>query len=158
MGRKRDGERNNCLLYASVFQQYRLACRRQSPLHDIYLKEEMKRILVVQPDYGVSDLLSLVLRQEGYEVQVAHLIEEATSTQSKSRYDLLITDACRQSDPYQFDPAFLAELAPIFTNTPIILCSRYPFIDDLRAGDCNLADVLPMPFNIDDLINKVDVC
>lgn len=115
-----------------------------------------KAILVLDPDQAIADLLALILREEGYEVILAGSLEEASSALSARHFDLIITEALAQRDIFRFDPTFLAELKSLAGDTPIILCSVYPSTDHLCAHEFGLAAVVPKPFDIDRLSEKVN--
>jgi two-component system, NtrC family, response regulator HydG len=51
-----------------------------------------KRILLVEDETGISDFLTIALRGEGYEVDVAATAAEAWACLDAHRYELVITD------------------------------------------------------------------
>lgn len=115
-----------------------------------------KAILVVDTNPALGELLARILKDEGYEVATVQSLPEAVAALSNSRFDLVITEAFGQTDQFEFDPAFLAELRSAANEVPIVLCSTYPSADTLRAGDYQLAEILPKPFTIDGLLRKVN--
>lgn len=114
-----------------------------------------KKILVVDPDPALAALVTRILEEEGYEVTTVESLEEAIALLTRSTFDLIITEAFDQSDQFDFDPSFLAKLKQVAPAPPIILSSTYPSTDLLHAGDFGLAEVVPKPFDLDDLLQKV---
>lgn len=115
-----------------------------------------KTILVVDPDATVGELLASILGEENYRVATAQSLGEAAALLTSSEFDLIITEAFDQHDKFEFDSAFLSELASPTRSTPIVLCSTYASVSTLRSNDLGLADVVAKPFDIDDLLNKVN--
>ncbi|MCL5264725.1 MAG: response regulator [Chloroflexi bacterium] len=115
-----------------------------------------KAILVVDPDRFSLALLTQILELEGYEASAAHSLAEATTLLSNSHFDLFITEALCQSKPLDFDPSFLTKIRALVGDTPVILISTYASSGMVRRGDFGLADVVPKPFDIDDLVRKVN--
>lgn len=115
-----------------------------------------KTILVVDPDPGLHNLLRLILEEEGHKVASAGHPAEAAKSLSNSHFDLVITEAFDQRDDFDFDPAFLARLRLVAGKTPIILFSTYVPDSRVREGQFGLAAVLPKPFDIDDLVCKIN--
>ena len=52
----------------------------------------MKRVLLVENDHQVRDLLSEVIAEAGYQIDTARGCSEARSRLAERRYDLLISD------------------------------------------------------------------
>ncbi len=112
-------------------------------------------ILVVDPDINLSALVADILGEEGYHVSTAQTLDEAIGLLSKSHFDLIITEAFDQPMRFDFDPAFLARIRAVAGATPIALFSTYASTDTLRPGQHGLADIIPKPFDIDDMVKKV---
>src|SRR5712671_6915246 len=55
-----------------------------------------KRILLVEDETGISDFLTIALRGEGYEVDVAATVAEAWAHLDAHRYTLVIADWAAQ--------------------------------------------------------------
>ena len=51
-----------------------------------------KRILLIEDEREVANMLTLALRSSDYEVEYAHTAEQARACLSSGRYDLVITD------------------------------------------------------------------
>lgn len=52
----------------------------------------MTRVLVVDDDEDLADLLSVQLRREGFEVHTAFSVAQAKSLAARLRFDALVTD------------------------------------------------------------------
>lgn len=52
----------------------------------------MRRILVVEDDIELADLIKLIASESGHSVDTAHSGQEALALMAISQYDLLITD------------------------------------------------------------------
>ncbi|HIB55232.1 MAG TPA: response regulator, partial [Nitrospirales bacterium] len=57
-----------------------------------------KRILVVDDEQGMRELLEIILGNEGYDVETAPDIESGRACLEKARYDAVITDLRIGSD------------------------------------------------------------
>lgn len=115
-----------------------------------------KTILVVDPDSSVSALIASILREENYDVTTASSLTEANALLSKSRFDLIITEAFRQASQFDFDPSFLSQILLPTYRAPVLLCSTYASLGNLNFDSSIIADVLAKPFDLDDLLVKVE--
>ena len=114
-----------------------------------------KAILIVDPYEDDRALFALILREEGYEVAAAASREEVAALLAEVQFDLIITEAFEQPDCFRFDPAFLAALRSVADDTPIVLSSICPSAQTLRASRYDLVAVLPKPFTVEELLEKV---
>lgn len=87
----------------------------------------IKRILCAEPYGGTCQLISLLLRREGYEVRSAHSADESLQLAASERFDLyILNDEYLAVDGVELCRR-LRELAPA---TPLLLIS-----EDISAGD-----------------------
>ncbi len=114
-----------------------------------------KSILIVDPDAVLSALLEDILGEEGYRVRSIRSLDEAVALLAEHHFDLVITEAYLQRGRLDFDPAFLPGLKAAAGDTPLVLLSTYTSTSTIHVGDFGLAQVVPKPFDIDDLLNKV---
>lgn len=119
------------------------------------MPERHKSVLVVDPDSPLGEFLALLLRKEGYETTLAQSLDKAITLLSVQAFDLIITEAFKQTNLFHFDPAFLDTFRERAPNIPIILCSVWASTDNLRKGNYGLAEVIPKPFDVDALLKKV---
>ena len=119
------------------------------------MAEATKTILEMDSDQCVGDLLAIIVEAEGYEITAVRSMEEGKALLANSHFDLIITEAFDQKHSFTFDPTFLRELGLLAGPTPIILLSTYVDYDRFDPGDYGLAAVIPKPFDVDDLLQKV---
>lgn len=112
-------------------------------------------ILVVDPDRGIRDLMTVLFTEEGYVVTTAQSLREALRLLSNSNFDLIVTEALGKSRMFFIDPGFISELRSVGGDVPIILVSIYAYEDWPRPVDFGLAAVVPKPFEIDQLLRIV---
>jgi len=106
-----------------------------------------QRILVVDDEAHILQVLSLKLRNAGYEVVTAVDGEEGFELASKQRPDLIITDF---QMPYMTGLELCRALAgnPATSNVPVIMLTARGYAldpEDLAIG--NIKDVLSKPFS-----------
>ena len=81
----------------------------------------MQRILVVEDDFDIQELLENFLQEAGYEVAVANDGVEALSLFAGQRYDLIVLDIMLP----KIDGYGVCELIRKQSDVPIIMLSRY---------------------------------
>ena len=105
------------------------------------------RILVVDDEESIRDLLRLVLTREGYSVVTANGGEEAIEYLEAQRFDLVITDLVM---PRVNGVEVLRAARRIDPNYPVMVITGYPSVETVtelvRLG---AGDYLTKPFNID---------
>lgn len=110
-------------------------------------KSRPARILVVDDEESIRDLLRLVLTGEGYSVVTANDGEEAIEHLEAQRFDLVITDLVM---PRVNGVEVLRAAKRIDSNFPVIVITGYPSVETVtelvRLG---AGDYLTKPFNID---------
>jgi two-component system, NtrC family, response regulator PilR len=111
------------------------------------------RILVVDDERSLRELLAIVLRREGYEVLLAENGHTALAALARGPVDLLISDI-KMPDmsgvdvlkaAKQIDPAMPAVMMTAFASTETA-------VEAMRLGAC---DYLIKPFDVDELKLKV---
>mgnify|MGYP005841631311 CR=1 FL=1 len=112
-------------------------------------------ILLIDPDEAVGASVAGILEGEGYKVTTIRSLPLAVELLSSSRFDLVMTEAFDQRRTFDFDPAYLSALRSAAGRTPIILISTYVSTDTIRAYEYGLADAVPKPFELNDLLEKV---
>ncbi|MCL5960390.1 MAG: response regulator [Chloroflexi bacterium] len=88
-------------------------------------KAKNKKILVVDADKEIGDLVRFVLSEEGYQVFTCRSLSEAARLLSTSHFDVIITEAFAQKDVFKFDPTYLSAFRDVAPTVPIILFSSY---------------------------------
>src|SRR5437867_1478051 len=113
----------------------------------------MQKILIVDDEKSMRDLLTLMLRREGYRVVSAESAEKAGELVEREAYDLVISDI---SMPGVSGIDLLRRARESGLDTPVILItafgSKETAIEALKLG---AFDYFEKPFNIEDAKNRV---
>jgi two-component system OmpR family response regulator len=111
------------------------------------------KILVVDDEQSLAELVSAVLRYEGFDVSTAATGEEAVAAARKERPDLILLDI-QLPDIDGF--AVQSRLSAERSRVPIIfLTARDTAPDKVRGLTLGADDYVTKPFNIDELIARV---
>ncbi len=99
-----------------------------------------KRILLVEDDMGISKILTLKLRTDGFDTTLAKDGIEALAMLKKNRYDLILLDLrMPRMDGFEF----LKEKQDSADKTPVIVCSVLSQDTDIeRARKFGIVDYL----------------
>jgi len=112
-----------------------------------------KRILLVEDETGISDFLTIALRGEGYEVDVAATVAEAWAHLDAHRYALVIAD-WRLPDGDGAQVA--AELRRNGMRTPVLMLTARDTVEERVEGlDLGADDYLIKPFAFPELAARV---
>lgn len=107
-------------------------------------------VLIVEDDRAIREVVSVVLTEEGYQVDNAERPEAALAALRRAAYDLVLTDLFGGSA----DDG-LAALRPIVESAapaPVGVCSGHEITLE-QAHAAGLAFVLPKPFELDELLD-----
>jgi DNA-binding response OmpR family regulator len=127
-------------------------CRRTAPNAARERRAEGRarpvRILLVEDDNDVRLLLTLALRQAGYQVTAAPTADHALKALQAARHDLILTDYCL---PLKDGLQFVAEARAtgLLANAPVIVCTAFP---PTRLPGMA---VLEKPIDLDALVDKI---
>ena len=116
--------------------------------------ENKYRILVVDDEENICEVLQYNLQRAGYEVDTAHSAEEALSIVKTNSYNLLLLDI-------MMGGMSGVELAQVLRqdykkNTPIIFLSALDTEPDILKGfRIGADDYIPKPFSINQVIARV---
>jgi DNA-binding NtrC family response regulator len=112
-----------------------------------------ERLLIVEDDAGVSEVVQLLLTGEGYAVQHAVTVKKALSHLAANPVDLVITDL-KLPDGTGLD--VIASVHGRERTLPIILMTSYSSLESaiaaLRAG---ATDYIVKPFNNEEFLHSV---
>lgn len=112
-----------------------------------------ERILLVDDDPGVSEVIGMLLEREGYAVEVAATARATFERLNASRIDLVVTDL-KLPDGTGLD--VVAGVRARAPRLPIIMITSYSSmesaIEALRAG---ANDYVIKPFNNDDFLKAI---
>ena len=105
------------------------------------------RILVVDDEESIRDLLRLVLTGQGYSVVTANSGEEAIEYLDARRFDLVITDLVM---PGVNGVEVLRAAKRIDPNYPVMVITGYPSVETVtKLVRLGAEDYVTKPFNID---------
>jgi CheY-like chemotaxis protein len=130
-------------------------CRQTT--EDVALPEvwaQRSSVLVVDDDPVVLELVGEILRDEGFQVTTAGNGQEALGRLRAGRPDLILLDLMM---PVENGWEFLEHLRthPVAATVPIVLLSASQKLGE-QAERLHVDDFLPKPFDIDDLLDKVN--
>jgi DNA-binding response OmpR family regulator len=109
----------------------------------------MNRILVIDDELGISDLICEALKRSGYMVETAFNGRQGVKRFNDTAYDLVVTDMCMPDlDGNGIIRHIRNSSRPL---TPVIGISGTPWL--LQGADCDVA--LPKPFPLRTLIESV---
>ena len=113
----------------------------------------MQRILVVEDDFDIQELLQNFLQEAGYEVAVANDGVEALSLFAGERYDLIVLDIMLP----QIDGYGVCELIRKQSDVPIIMLTALSGEEDQIKGlDLQVDDYITKPFEMMELLARVE--
>ena len=118
------------------------------------MEENMKRILVVDDEQDLCEILKFNLETEGYEVETANSAEEALEMDIAS-FDLLLLDVMR-GGMSGFQLAKQLKDNPMTANVPIIfLTARDTENDTVTGFNIGADDYISKPFSIREVMVRV---
>ncbi len=113
------------------------------------------RILVVDDENSITDLLSMALRYEGLEVEVAHLGRQALDAITTFRPHLLVLDVMLP-DLNGFEVLQRIGRDRVGGRLPVLFLTARDTLDDkLRGFTLGGDDYMTKPFSIEELIVRV---
>ena len=112
----------------------------------------MQKILVVEDDFDIQELLHSFLQEAGYEVDVANDGVEAIDIFSNSQFDLILLDIMLP----KIDGFTLCELIRKQSQVPIIMLTALNGEEEQIKGlDLQVDDYTTKPFSMPVLIRKI---
>ncbi|MBU0762337.1 MAG: response regulator, partial [Candidatus Altiarchaeota archaeon] len=114
-----------------------------------------KKILVVDDEPDMVDILKLILTQSGYEVDAVYNGKECLTTAAKTSYDLIILDI-RMPEMDGWTTLKKLKEAKITNNTPVLILTveKGPGVEIFGLQDV-VADYLTKPFEREKLVKRV---
>jgi DNA-binding NtrC family response regulator len=113
-----------------------------------------QRVLVIDDDPGLAEVLELLLSREGYEALHASTVKEGLERAAGSAPDVVVTDL-KLPDGTGLD--VIGRLRASHPELPLIMITSYSSLDSaigaLRLG---AVDYLIKPFENDDLLQAVE--
>jgi DNA-binding response OmpR family regulator len=115
---------------------------------------EQSRILVVDDEESLCEILKFNLTQAGYYVDTANSAEEAL-TMNIASYDLLLLDVM-MGEISGFQLASILKKSRTTSNIPIIFCTAKDTENDILKGlDIGADDYVSKPFSVKEVVARV---
>ena len=113
----------------------------------------MFKILVVDDEQNIRNLLKLRLSAEGYEIITASNGKSALDAFNKEVFDLLIVDVMMpEMDGYEL----VYKVREINQNIPVIMVTAKSHINDKKAGfNVGIDDYMTKPIEFDELLLRI---
>jgi len=115
---------------------------------------DVKKVLVVDDDIGIRDIIKLILDDEGYEVNELDNGHQVDSTIACWVPDVILLDVML-GDMDGRDICRHLKSEKNTASIPIIIISATHSRYTLPQKNCAANDYLEKPFDIDDLVRKV---
>lgn len=113
------------------------------------------RLLVVEHDAGIQDLLAAFLTSEGYSVSLATTPDEARTLLREQCFHLILTDLFSTSPRDRF--CAVEQLRASAHHTPIGVITGWNVEDD-EIAEHDFAFLLRKPFDVEDLVDSITAC
>lgn len=114
----------------------------------------MAKIFVIDDDKDLLQVLKSLLNPRGFDVSIFMNWEIAYKIMKLFEPQLILLDVFLKGiDGLEVCQRLKA--SPFTRHIPIILCSGYPRIAESGIRDYGAADFIAKPFELDDLINKM---
>lgn len=114
----------------------------------------MKKILVVDDDKDILNILNLVLQMNGFEVMVTAKGEEALSRSVNFSPELVLLDVFLSGSDGR-DICNSLKRNPKTKNIPVVMFSAHSSMQEVLKV-CDADDFISKPFNITELIRKIN--
>lgn len=118
-------------------------------------KIKMKRILVVDDDKDILNILKLVLNMNGFEVMVTPNGEEALAKSVSYSPQLVLMDVFLSGTDGR-DICNILKNNPRTKDIPVVMFSAHSNMQDILQV-CNAADFIAKPFDIAALVEKINL-
>ncbi len=116
------------------------------------MSSEGERILVVDDEPFITDLLSAALRFEGFDVEVAGSGREALQLAQPARYDLIMLDVMM---PDLEGTEVCRRLREQGVGTPVVFLTARDSTEDKVQGLGMADDYVTKPFSLEELVARV---
>ena len=112
----------------------------------------MKKILIVEDEKTISDIIKINLVKEGYSVETAYDGQEALDKFSEGQYDLMLLDVMLP----KIDGFQVCRKIRMTSNVPIImLTAKEEEVDKVLGLELGADDYITKPFGMRELIARV---
>ena len=122
-------------------------------MHLNYVEQPMERVLVIDDDVGLCELVGEYLEPEGYAVEAIHNGERGVDRALSNEHDLVVLDVMLPGTN-GFD--VLRRIRARSRIPVLMLTARGDDVDRIVGLEIGADDYLPKPFTIDALYAAVD--
>lgn len=117
------------------------------------MKNDDIRLLVVDDERSICDILGQYLRIKGYTVLIAKSAEDAISILKKEKIDLVLSDI---KMPGMSGVELLKWIRDYNRILPVLLTTGFPTLDSaIEALKCGAFDYLTKPFHLEEIGEKI---
>ena len=114
--------------------------------------DTMQKILVVEDDFDIQELLQNFLQEAGYDVTIANDGVEALSIYASNQFDLILLDIMLP----KIDGFSVCELIRKQSQIPIIMLTALSGEEEqIRGLDLQVDDYITKPFSMPVLVRKI---
>ncbi|SFF17976.1 DNA-binding response regulator, OmpR family, contains REC and winged-helix (wHTH) domain [Paenibacillus catalpae] len=110
------------------------------------------RILIIEDDLEINQLVARYLKKEGYETQSAYNGKEALAYLAKDDYQLILLDLML---PVVDGPEILRKIRETRTTPVIVLSAKDREMDKISLLELGADDYITKPFTIGELVARV---
>lgn len=113
----------------------------------------MSNLLIIDDDIASCRTLQLHFRRQGFDVQLAHNIDDGLESAGKTKPDLIILDIYM---PGRTGLEGLPEFRGLLPDIPIIMITAFHDMDStIEAMQLGASDYIHKPINVDELDNAI---
>lgn len=112
----------------------------------------MNKILVVEDEFPIVDLISIALKNVGYKVDYALDGEEGANLIETGKYDLVLLDIMLP----KFNGYELLDYAKTMELPVIFITAKGKLKDKIKGLDMGADDYIVKPFEVEELISRVN--
>ena len=112
----------------------------------------MKKILIVEDEKTISDIIKVNLKKEGYKISIAYDGKEALEIFEREKFDLILLDVMLP----EIDGFQVCRKIRMKSNVPIImLTAKEEEVDKVLGLELGADDYITKPFGMRELIARV---
>ena len=114
----------------------------------------MRRILVMDDDAELREVVQEVLTDEGFDIELASTFQQALAALAHRSFDLIVSDLLVDgTSGSRFEGIHaLVRAAP---ETPLLVSTGFTEAKDLPLKELGVSGLIPKPFELDDLIASI---
>src|SRR5437867_4860742 len=117
-----------------------------------YIEQPMERVLVIDDDVGLCELVGEYLQPEGYTVEAIHNGERGVDRALEGEHDLVVLDVMLPGTN-GFD--VLRRIRAKSRIPVLMLTARGDDVDRIVGLEIGADDYLPKPFNLRELVARI---